>query len=512
MIDREKTGSGGIVADEMGMGKTLMVLSFLETVRNPGPTLLVGPAGVLHQWNNQSLSLNLKVLKYAAGNNQSFDDYQLVLCSYEALIYDARKGRQVNDFLWRRVVLDEGHRIRGKTSVVFRIVNNVRCSLRWILTGTPMQNRVSELAQLVRFLKVEPHCLYDCDLCGRCRVYDRGNDKQCGVCGCPRRLHSLNFNSQILSKLLPNSEKFEDASRQLRELLDAVMIRRTKASIGMKPPQEKVCLVQLSGTEAKFYDNVESIIQASERSSTAAALNQLSELRALCSFASTAPDCCICQSRFVVHDKVLVSQKCLHAFHQACNRPGFKTCMFCSPSHCIHPAFPAAYLSSSKINEIMRIILERPSRKTLLFSNFLTTIGIISNRLSIAAVDHGVITGRTTLSERQLLQNSFNDGSVWILLSTLKIGEGLNLGSADLVVLADPWWNPQAEVQAIHRGHRLMRDRMLEVVRVVTANTVEERVFALSKRKNVIFGAIIDQTNMDALSTADVKYLLGLSK
>lgn len=172
---------------------------------------------------------------------------------------------------------------------------------------------------------------------------------------------------------------------------------------------------------------------------------------------------------------------------------------------CCHPAlFVEGYAgSSAKFEQLMEIIVECRSagKRMLIFSQFTEMLGLIRRELAYQGVPYFYLDGKTPTSERVELCNRFNEGERDLFLISLKAGgTGLNLTGADTVILYDLWWNPAVEQQATDRAHRIGQKNVVQVIRLVTQGTVEDKMYELQQKKKNLIGEVI-QPGQEALST-----------
>ena len=185
---------------------------------------------------------------------------------------------------------------------------------------------------------------------------------------------------------------------------------------------------------------------------------------------------------------------------------------------CIDPAliFDNYKKESSKITELVKLVEEIVSNnhKILLFTSFKTALHIINNKLNNQGISTYVIDGSVPSKKRMELVNNFNNDDTNVFLITLKAGgTGLNLTSADVVIHADLWWNPQVENQATDRAHRIGQTKSVEVIKLICKGTIEERILELQKKKKVLTDALIEGEDRDkniisSLNEKDIKNLL----
>ena len=165
-----------------------------------------------------------------------------------------------------------------------------------------------------------------------------------------------------------------------------------------------------------------------------------------------------------------------------------------------HQDFPCAKVEA--LLEQLRDVTDGGHR-ALIFSQFTGFLDIVRKRLDAAGVEYCYLDGKTR--NRSKVLESFKNGSAPVFLISLKAGGfGLNLTEADYCFLLDPWWNPATEAQAIDRTHRIGQDKPVMVYRMVSADTIEEKVMALKARKSAVFDAVLDDDELfGSLLTAD---------
>ena len=140
-------------------------------------------------------------------------------------------------------------------------------------------------------------------------------------------------------------------------------------------------------------------------------------------------------------------------------------------------------------------------------------LDLIEQELQSLEMESFKITGSTPAKDRQEMTTAFNDGQKEAFLISLKAGGvGLNLTGADTVILVDLWWNPAVEAQAIGRAHRMGQERNVEVYRLITRGTIEEKIQELQESKKNLISTILDGTeSRSSLTLADIREILGIS-
>lgn len=268
-------------------------------------------------------------------------------------------------------------------------------------------------------------------------------------------------------------EKTGDAERlaQLRRRIGPLLLRRTKGQVATDLPdkQEQVLQIPLEPAHRKVYDRY---LQR-ERQKVLGLLgdvngNRFEILRSLTVLRQLSLDTSLVDSE--------------------------------------HSAVP-----SSKLNVLLELLTEAVAEdhRVLVFSQFTSYLAVIRKRLDAVGIRYSYLDGRTR--NRGAVIEEFKTGSASVFLISLKAGGvGLNLTEADYCVLMDPWWNPAAEAQAVDRAHRIGQTRSVMVYRLVAADTIEEKVLALSRRKAALFTSVIDAagTGSAALSADDIRALL----
>ncbi|CAH7674033.1 adenosinetriphosphatase [Phakopsora pachyrhizi] len=249
--------AGGVLADEMGMGKTIQTIALILSDRVKGEnkqSLVIAPTVAIMQWRNEieKFTNGLKVLVWH-GSNRSSDEKQIksfdvVLTSYNVLESAfrrqhsgfKRKGETlkepsiIHQIHWHRMILDEAHHIKDRTSNTAKGAFELKSKYKWCLSGTPLQNRVGELYSLIRFLGADPFSYYFCKSCDCKSLHWRFTSRQaCEQCGHYATQHVCFWNNEILRPVQKYGVSNETtlgfkAFNKLKVLLDRMMLRRTK--------------------------------------------------------------------------------------------------------------------------------------------------------------------------------------------------------------------------------------------------------------------------------------------
>lgn len=286
-LQRQEDGEygGGVLADEMGMGKTIQTIALFMNDRSKLPNLVVGPTVALMQWKNEIEAHTepgmLKVLLFHGANRSTDADeirkYDVVLTSYSVLesVYRKeyygfkRKGGLVKEksplhsIPFYRVILDEAHNIKDRTSGTAKAANKLNCKKRWCLTGTPLQNRIGEMYSLIRFLKLDPFYKYFCTKCDCSSDEWRFSDwRHCDICDHTPMLHTNFFNHFMLKNIQKYGIEGDGFTsfQNIRLLLNNVMLRRTKLEraddLGLPPRVVEIRKDRFNEEEKDLYTSL----------------------------------------------------------------------------------------------------------------------------------------------------------------------------------------------------------------------------------------------------------------
>ncbi|KAH8115819.1 SNF2 family N-terminal domain-containing protein [Phellopilus nigrolimitatus] len=270
---------GGMLADEMGMGKTIQMLALLVSDRKR-PNLIVAPTVAIMQWKNEieAYTDGFKIAIWHGAsrevNMKELQKFDVVLTAYSVLESAFRKQQSgfkrggkiikekspVHQIKWNRIILDEAHNIKERATNTSKAAFELKSSFKWCLSGTPLQNRVGELYSLVRFLGGDPFSFYFCKKCDCKSLHWRFTDKRtCDECSHSPMQHTCFWNSEILTPIQKNGLEGvgETAFKKLRILLDRMMLRRTKIEraddLGLPPRTVIIRRDYFSNEEKELY-------------------------------------------------------------------------------------------------------------------------------------------------------------------------------------------------------------------------------------------------------------------
>jgi DNA repair protein RAD16 len=593
MIAQEKSGyKGGLLGDEMGMGKTIQAVSLIMSDwPQRQPTLVVVPPVALMQWSAEITEYTdgkLKVLVYHGQNskvkNMSLKDlkkFDVIMISYNSLESLYRKETKgwsrgedivkedslIHAMHFHRLILDEAHSIKSRTTGVAKACFALKGSYKWCLSGTPVQNRIGEFFSLLRFLEVRPFADYFCKRCP-CSIlhWELDDDHMCKGCKHSGIEHVSVFNQELLNPLT-QSEEIADRHKAMERLYlitARIMLRRMKRDYvsSMELPMKEVVV------HNEFFGEIERDFSSSIMSNTArqfdtyvsrgVMLNNYANIFGLImqmrqvanhpdlllkKHAAQGQNVLVCNICDEVAEEAIRS-KCKHDFCRACvksyvqsveENDGEADCPRChiplsidfdqpdieqdeevvKKSSIINRIDMKNWTSSTKIEmliyDLWKLRSKKQTLKSIVFSQFTSMLQLIEWRLRRAGFSTVMLDGSMTPIQRQRsIEHFMTNPDVEIFLVSLKAGGvALNLTEASRVFIVDPWWNPAAEWQSADRCHRIGQKRPCVITRLCIEDSVESRMVQLQEKKaNMINGTINnDKTSMEKLTPEDMEFL-----
>ncbi|CAM1509837.1 Fc.00g001720.m01.CDS01 [Cosmosporella sp. VM-42] len=547
---------GGLIADVMGLGKTLTMLAavfhsmhaaedfsrFYEVsedeqtgkLRTKATLVVVSSAQLLDTWVSEiECHFVPGALSFVCFHGQDrprestvLREFDLVLTTYDTLAADYAGQSILHDMEWYRVALDEAHWIRNPTSKKFRAATCLHSRRRWCLTGTPIQNKLQDLTSLVRFLKIPPIATQEA------------------------------FQKHVLG---PLSRGGPDFSKPLRTYLEAYCLRRSEHCLGLPPSREERVTLRLSLQERRLYDKVlddkkreiDSSVSKGGTIKSNMLFTAMLRMRRLCNAGTFSTDEC----------GVDISPREQPQFRTDCERcssPGedwfvlLNSCSVCpdcdrlleTPSAfrysldegkrgresslddvAMHmddtgeespDASSPAGGFSTKLSAVVQNIWRLGSEgKNIVFSTWVATLDLLSQLLTEAGIPHLRIDGRVSHKDRAKHLTAFKeDPQILVLLMSIGTGAvGLNLAVANRVHLIEPQWNPSVEAQAIARALRMGQTREVIVIRYVMEKTVEQNILNLQEKKKRLAKFTFDRGSDDGDSgiIEDLKSVLDIT-
>ncbi|WP_183101173.1 DEAD/DEAH box helicase [Nocardioides pelophilus] len=457
LADLTGLGLGACLADDMGLGKTVTLIALhlhrLETgVSEGGPTLVVCPASLLGNWEAEirRFAPGLPVRRFhgTARELGGLDEGGFVLTTYGTM---RRDHATLATVAWDLVVADEAQHVKNSRSSTARNLRLVPSRARVALTGTPVENDLTELWSILDWAIP--------GLLGSRQAFRR-------VWGAP-----------IESGGEPTK------ARQFADLIGPFLLRRRKSDPGiapeLPPKTETDHLLGLTREQAVLYEAfVRDTMERIERLATDDA-----------------------QRRGLV-------LALLTGLKQICNHPA----QFLKQSGAVRLAGRSEKLEL--LDELLGTVVAEDGA-VLVFTQYVAMARLIEQHLTSTGLPYQFLHGGTPVREREAMVERFQAGEVPVFLLSLKAGgTGLNLTRADHVVHVDRWWNPAVEEQATDRAYRIGQTKPVQVHRMVTRGTIEERVAALLDRKRALADAVLarGEAALTELSNEDLRDLVTLRR
>lgn len=469
----------GILADEMGLGKTVQTIALIchlyETKKMTGPFLVVVPLSTLSNWalefQKWAPELHEKLVLYKGTppgrkriwqtqlSSAANKDWSIVLTTFDYVIKDRLPLARVK---WGYVIVDEGHRMKNHNCKLSTTLSqHYDSQFRLILTGTPLQNSLPELWSLLNFLL-------------------------------PSIFHSVEnfekwFNKPFANtgeEVKMNEEESLLVIQRLHKVLRPFLLRRLKSQVEAQLPEkiERIIKVEMSAWQKHMYKHAKNGLVATQSTDgtvgSRGVLNSLMQLRKICDH----PFMMRHSLNDVEYDDLL-------------------------------------WRTSGKMELLDRILpkLKACGHRVLMFSQFTTALDVLEMYFRYRDFTFMRLDGSTKAEERGELLAKFNapDSPYFVfILSTRAGGLGLNLQTADTVILFDSDWNPQADLQAQDRAHRIGQKNDVLVIRLATQNSVEERILEAANYKLDLDSKIIQagMFNKNSTSTDRRTFLMNLLK
>uniref|UniRef100_A0A672T338 Chromodomain-helicase-DNA-binding protein 4-like n=1 Tax=Sinocyclocheilus grahami TaxID=75366 RepID=A0A672T338_SINGR len=456
-------GTDTILADEMGLGKTVQTAVFLYSLykegHSKGPFLVSAPLSTIINWEREfeMWAPDMYVVTYVGDkdsravireNEFSFENnairggkkpskmkkeasvkFHVLLTSYELITIDTAVLGSID---WACLVVDEAHRLKNNQSKFFRVLNNYPLQHKLLLTGTPLQNNLEELFHLLNFLT-------------------------------PERFSNLEGFLEEFADIAK-----EDQIKKLHDMLGPHMLRRLKADVFKHMPSktELIVRVELSPMQKKYYKFI--LTRNFEALNTRSGGNQVSLLNV-----------------------VMDLKKC-------CNHPYLFPVAAMEAAKMPNGMYEGSALtkSSGKLLLLHKMLrkLKEGGHRVLIFSQMTKMLDLLEDFLENEGYKYERIDGSITGGMRQEAIDRFNAPGApqfAFLLSTRAGGLGINLATADTVVIYDSDWNPHNDIQAFSRAHRIGQNKKVMIYRFVTKASVEERITQVAKKKMMLTHLVV---------------------
>jgi SNF2 family DNA or RNA helicase len=423
---------GGILADDMGLGKTLQVLTFIKSLDSAKPSLIICPTSLLFNWENEINKFfpNTKILTIKGNINDRknaishINRYEIVITSY-SLIRNDIELYEIYDF--EVIVLDEANHIKNPNTNVSNAVKQLNGNYRFVLTGTPVENNLTELWSIFSF--VSPMLL------GKFKTF--------------KDYYIDNFSDNKLEELKSRIAPF--------------ILRRVKDDVLKELPPKIIQTFKsdLSDIQRTMYQEI--LAEVKE--------NIMNRIR----------------QEGLQKSKIHILTALLK-LRQIANHPGL-----------INKSLLNEQDISGKTELLKEILIESidAGHKIIIFSQFTQMLSILEREIKSLEFEYSYLDGSTPEKQRQEEVKRFKETNIPIFLISLRAGGyGLNLPEADIVIIFDPWWNPMVEMQAIDRAHRIGQSKTVNVYKLISNNTIEEKILQLQDKKKKLFDSVMNVNNL----------------
>ena len=440
-------------------GKTIQMLSVIvdyayNTKKEETPkraSLVVSPSSLTLNWQNEAnkFASDLKTLVIRGTLTErkkqikEIENYDLVITSYDLLKRDIEYYEE-KKYTFRYIVADEAQYLKNSHTQNAKTIKQIKADTRYALTGTPIENSLSELWSIFDFIM--PGYLFNY-----------------------KKFKSL-YEVPIVK------DQNENAMKKLKMLIEPFVLRRNKKEVLTELPDKTVTILnnEMEEEQRKIY--LTYLAQAKQEIAEQIEINGYEKS----------------------HIQILAA---LTRLRQICCHPGL---------------FISNYREGSgKLEQCMEILEEAVNggHKILLFSGYTSMFEIIEKELKEKNIKYFKLTGATKVDERIELVDEFNrNPEIQVFLISLKAGgTGLNLTGADMVIHYDPWWNISTENQATDRAYRIGQKNNVQVYKLITKNSIEEKIYELQEKKSKLADDMLDTktTFINKFSKDEIMNLFG---
>ncbi|QHS73897.1 RSC chromatin remodeling complex ATPase subunit STH1 [Saccharomyces paradoxus] len=472
MVSLYNNHLNGILADEMGLGKTIQSISLItylyEVKKDMGPFLVIVPLSTITNWTLEfekwAPSLNTIIYKGTPNQRHSLQhqirigNFDVLLTTYEYIIKDKSL---LSKHDWAHMIIDEGHRMKNAQSKLsFTISHYYRTRNRLILTGTPLQNNLPELWALLNFVLPK--------IFNSAKTFEDWFNTPFANTGTQEKLELTEEETLLII-------------RRLHKVLRPFLLRRLKKEVEKDLPDkvEKVIKCKLSGLQQQLYQQMLKhnalFVGAGTEGATKGGIKGL-------------------------NNKIMQLRK-------ICNHPF----VFDEVEGVVNPSrgnSDLLYRVAGKFELLDRVLpkFKASGHRVLMFFQMTQVMDIMEDFLRMKDLKYMRLDGSTKTEERTEMLNAFNAPNsdyFCFLLSTRAGGLGLNLQTADTVIIFDTDWNPHQDLQAQDRAHRIGQKNEVRILRLITTDSVEEVILERAMQKLDIDGKVIQAGKFDNKSTAE---------
>ncbi|KAI8980538.1 SNF2 family N-terminal domain-containing protein [Pilobolus umbonatus] len=490
----------GILADEMGLGKTAQVISFLARLYEMGergPHLIIVPSSTIENWMREfeRFCPTLEVRTYHGSQTERADlryeledkeSYQVLLTTYNIATGQPEDRNFLRKLNCQSMILDEGHMVKNCTSSRYKYLMKIRTPFRLLLTGTPLQNNLQELISLLTFIMPDTFQNFEDDIRNLFKIRsasyvnmeDKGKETAVQVLSRTRIMRAKKMMTPFVLR-----RKKENVLKDLPSKVH--LIERCP----MTPVQKKVYTDIIDSSRVKVNEGMSDMdAQYADMSNLIMHLRKAADhpmlfrniytddiLRVMAKLVKSDVNYWDSEEKFIYEDMTVMSD---YELNELCKE--VKTIHKYELSN-------EEWMDSGKVKKLKELLpkYKKDGRKVLIFSQFTKMLDILQMVLATMNITYLRLDGNTKVMERQSMIDDFNDdGAVDVfLLSTKAGGFGINLTSANVVILYDQDFNPQNDKQAEDRAHRVGQTRDVTVIRLVSENTCDEYILTMADIK-----------------------------
>ncbi|XP_076246911.1 DNA repair and recombination protein RAD54B isoform X2 [Calliopsis andreniformis] len=475
---------GAILADEMGLGKTLQCITVIWTLLKKGPhgkpilkyVLIVTPSSLCNNWNKEFVRWlgSHRIFPYVVNSKNNIKDFKkqvrnsIMIISYDML---SRSQEEIREITFDLIVCDEGHRLKNNDIKAAKILNDINCKRRILLSGTPIQNNLQEFFALIDF--VNPGIL--------------GDNPQ----------FKKYFANPIVASQCPNASTNvvslgTERANELHNKTQNFILRRTQDKIDKYLPSkhELVVFCRLSNEQEALYSRViDTWFKKTELSdNNISPLTVITTLKKICN-----------------HPQL---------FYQDKNESLYKNLTSYATEN--KTISKEAYCGKISVVQTLMKNLKTTDEKLVLISYFTQTLDLLETICNTERLQFLRLDGSTPSNMRSKIVEQFNsksNDSKVFLLSAKAGGVGLNLPGASRLILFDSDWNPASDSQAMARIWREGQTRDVYILRLLTTGTIEEKIFQRQISKAGLSTTVVDMNSFASLklSMSELKDLFTLT-